>query len=55
MGNLGCLTARIRETAPKGRIVIMTPVERGDYVCIGDPGCQTMEVTARRQGSGCVI
>lgn len=42
LGNLGCLTARIRETAPKGRIVIMTPVERGDYVCIGDPGCQTM-------------
>ena len=42
LGNLGCLTARIRETAPKGRIVIMTPVERGDYVCLGDPGCQTM-------------
>ena len=42
LGNLGCLATRIREIAPKGHIIVMTPVERGDFVCIGDPECHTM-------------
>ena len=36
LGNLGCLISSIRKKAPAAHIIIMTPVERGDYVSIGD-------------------
>lgn len=37
LGNLGDLTGRIRQKAPDAPIIIMNPVERGDFVYIQDP------------------
>ena len=37
LGNLGDLVKRIREKASDAPVIIMNPVERGDFVCIDDP------------------
>lgn len=37
LGNLGDLVKRIREIASDAPVIIMNPVERGDFVCIDDP------------------
>lgn len=36
LGNLGCIISRIRQVAKKAPIVVMNPVERGDFVYIFD-------------------
>ena len=36
LGNLGCLIGRLRETAPSAPVLVMTPVERGDFVYLFD-------------------
>lgn len=37
LGNLGVLVSHIRETAPEAVLLVMNPVERGDFVYILDP------------------
>lgn len=37
LGNLGILLAHISSAAPEGKVIVMNPVERGDFVYIGDP------------------
>ena len=37
LGNLGDLVGKIRRQAADAPVIIMNPVERGDFVCIEDP------------------
>ncbi len=37
LGNLGVLIKRMRTASPCARIIVCTPVERGDFVYINDP------------------
>lgn len=49
LGNLGCLVRKIRAKAPEARIIMMNPVERGDFVYIGGNGnCATGSYAPKR-------
>ena len=37
LGNLGILLSHIRNTSPRAAVLVMNPVERGDFVYILDP------------------
>ncbi|HJC23603.1 MAG TPA: SGNH/GDSL hydrolase family protein [Candidatus Eisenbergiella merdavium] len=37
LGNLGVLLSHIRQAGPNGKVIVMNPVERGDFVYILDP------------------
>ena len=50
LGNLGIIVSRIRRKTPEARIIILTPVERGDFVYINDPHNNALNSTHPENG-----
>ena len=50
LGSLGVLIARMKKASPDARIIIMNPVERGDFVYILDPDNSAPNSTKPQNG-----